>query len=82
MNRLGMLVDISHVSYGVMHAVLDVTVAPVVFSHSSSYTIKNHHRNVKDDVLLRLKENNGIIMVNFYTAFIGGAESIDDVISE
>lgn len=81
MNRLGMLIDISHVSHGVMHAVLDVSEAPVIFSHSSSYTIKNHHRNVKDDVLRRLKINNGIIMVNFYTVFIGGNESITDVIS-
>lgn len=81
MNRIGMLIDISHVSHGVMHAVLDVTEAPVIFSHSSSFTVKNHHRNVKDDVLRRLKINDGIIMVNFYTVFIGGNESITDVIS-
>lgn len=54
MNRLGMMVDLSHVSYGVMHAVLDITRAPVIFSHSSSYTIYPHHRNVQDDVLLRV----------------------------
>lgn len=54
MNRLGMMVDLSHVSYGVMHAVLDVTTAPVMFSHSSSYTVYPHHRNVQDDVLLRV----------------------------
>lgn len=54
MNRLGMMVDLSHVSYGVMHAVLDIAQAPVMFSHSSSHTVYPHHRNVKDDVLLRV----------------------------
>lgn len=54
MNRLGMMVDLSHVSYGVMHAVLDIAQAPVMFSHSSSYAVYPHHRNVKDDVLLRV----------------------------
>lgn len=81
MNRLGMLVDLSHVSYGVMSAVLDVTKSPVIFSHSSSYTVKNHHRNVKDDILRRVVENKGIVMVNFYTEFIGGND-IDWVISK
>ncbi|XP_059608233.1 dipeptidase 1-like [Phlebotomus argentipes] len=81
MNRLGMLVDISHVSAGVMHHVLDVTRAPVIFSHSSSYAIFAHHRNAKDDVLSRLRQNGGIIMVNFYSFFIAGADAtIDDVI--
>lgn len=67
-----MMVDISHVSYGVMSAVLDVTEAPVIFSHSSSFTKFAHHRNVKDDILDKLANNKGIIMVNFYTGFIGG----------
>jgi membrane dipeptidase len=72
MNRLGMIVDLSHVSEGVMVDVLENSKAPVIFSHSSVYTIHNHHRNVKDHVLKRLKENNGLIMINFYPSFIGG----------
>uniref|UniRef100_A0A182PEP3 Dipeptidase n=1 Tax=Anopheles epiroticus TaxID=199890 RepID=A0A182PEP3_9DIPT len=79
MNRLGMLIDVSHVSHGVMVEVLEHTKAPVIFSHSSSYAVFQHHRNVRDDVLKKLVDNNGIIMVNFYTGFIGG-RSIDNVI--
>lgn len=80
MNRIGMMIDLSHVSHGVMTKVLEITRAPVIFSHSSSWTVFNHHRNVHDDILELLKTNNGIIMVNFYTGFIGG-NTIDDVIS-
>lgn len=81
MNRLGMLIDISHVSHGVMVDVLTETKAPVIFSHSSSHNVFPHHRNVQDDVLKMLIENNGIIMVNFYTSFIGG-NTIDYVLRE
>lgn len=81
MNRLGMLIDISHVSHGVMVDVLRESRAPVIFSHSSSHQVFPHHRNVQDDVLKSLIENNGIIMVNFYTEFIGGS-TIDYVIGE
>lgn len=79
MNRIGMMIDISHVSYGVMSAVLDVSEAPVIFSHSSAYSVNAHHRNVQDDILDRLAKNKGIIMVNFYPDFIGG-ETIETLI--
>lgn len=79
MNRLGMMVDISHVSKGVMLDAIKTSKAPVIFSHSSAWAVKQHHRNVQDDVLEELRKNNGIIMVNFYPAFIGG-NTMDKVI--
>ena len=65
MNRLGMIIDLSHVSYQTMLDALDETKAPVMFSHSSVYAICNQTRNVRDDVLKLLEKNKGIIMVGF-----------------
>ena len=70
MNRLGMLVDISHVSDSAMWDVLRVTEAPVIFSHSSPRIFTQHPRNVPDDVTRALKRNGGVMMVNYVASFI------------
>ncbi|HXH70882.1 MAG TPA: dipeptidase [Pyrinomonadaceae bacterium] len=70
MNRLGMLVDISHVSVKTMSDVLDVSTAPIIASHSSARGVSNHTRNVSDDILKRVATNGGVIMINFYPAFL------------
>lgn len=70
MNRTGMMVDLAHTTPATMHQALDVSIAPVIWSHAAARALIDHPRNVSDDVLRRLPENGGIVMVTFIPSFL------------
>jgi membrane dipeptidase len=78
MNRLGMLVDISHVSVKTMSDALDVSTAPIIASHSSARALNDHTRNVPDDILKLIAKNGGVVMVNFYPSFLDARTNAEE----
>ena len=74
MNRMGMLVDLSHTSPETMNDALDVSEAPVMWSHAAARGLRNHPRNVPDQILRRLPDNGGVVMVTFVPSFVSAAE--------
>lgn len=84
MNRLGMIVDLSHVSSATMRDTLEVSEAPVIFSHSSAYDLCNSSRNVPNDILESVAKNGGLVMVNFYSRFLSCSDNatVQDAVGE
>lgn len=76
MNRLGMMVDISHVSDAVMSDVARTSEAPLFFSHSSARALADHPRNVPDSILMKVKAKDGVVMVNAFPAFVDSASAV------
>jgi membrane dipeptidase len=74
MNRMGMLIDLAHVSAKTMTDAITLSKAPVIFSHSSARAVNDHPRNVPDDVLRLLPANGGVVMVNFYSGYVSEAD--------
>lgn len=83
MNRLGVVVDLSHVSDSTFYDALDVTTAPVMLSHSSAGALYRHPRNVSDDMLRALARNGGVVMINFYATYLGaGRVTVETVLDQ
>ncbi|KAG7473499.1 hypothetical protein MATL_G00096510 [Megalops atlanticus] len=75
MNRLGMIIDLSHSSWDTAQAVIQISRAPVTFSHSSAFAVCKHDRNIPDWLLHMLKENKGLVMVNMHSRFVACSDS-------